>query len=971
MSTDSPSAYYFLPWVRYGVLKSIEGMPVFGKKGLGDSNIGRVKVPITLQLIGSENGSENTEDVEVPMSIFGPGDVVGIDPREIVRTEPSNLSTDFPPHLFPFIEFDRPDFPWLFTPAAPDAGDCLRPWIVLVVVPKEDGQIIIDTTKPLPVLRCSIKQLPDLEESWAWAHAQYVGDTGETQEGVADELGKWPAQNVSRLLCPRKLTENQGGANGYLACVVPAFQSGRQAGLGETVDDKKLEPAWKLADADKDGGNIDLPVYYHWEFGTGAKEDFEDFINRLTLLENLSGGSSRRMDLSKSGGGMPDYPDVTLGIAAALETPEEMQTPETLPATFTSLSFQLELQKLLNSPEISAEPRLPPPLYGGWCVESATPGRPLLDTLPKEHWLKTLNLDPRYRVAAALGTQVVQREQEQLVAAAWEQAAELKAVNQWFKQKQLGRAVTASIHAQRLGTLSEDTFWQLTAPIPTEVDSPTASIQPTSASLSSEALRKAGAVLAAAPGKAEDSIIKAEDPIMKAAVAVLQGAAPGKAEDSLSKAVVSASYRRMLRPLGRLARQTPTEAVGAVGGSTVSPPPPGRGGLLQRIATGQLRVAPDPGATAVAAAISGYRPAQVPAPPPPATVRGGFPDAALTSGTPQGKLRDRNQLMGELDPYLTFNREVERVEGPQIAQQRSTLPTPISMRDDPLQPIANVPLSFPQPMYVPLRNQFQNMLIADVDRIPNNSLALLQPNAAFIESYMVGLNHELTRGLLWREYPTLLGTTYFHQFWDVRGSVDPKEDIDDISAWTGELGTHLRTEQGRNLFMLLIKGDLLVRYPNIVIYVQRARFSVGNDPTSLKPDKDSPEEFPLLRINPVPGVTLLGFDLDPPPRKVSPDDPNPDPGWFFIIEEHPTETRFGLDNSRPSDQGLTSWRDLIWDDVKTRDSGYLCVMDSKPLPSPPDTNAEWGKNSANMAYITLQKAYRLQVHSSFWFSDKG
>ena len=75
------------------------------------------------------------------------GDIIGIDPREIIRTEPRNLTPDFPPYLFPFIEFDRPDFPWLFTPGKPDTDGCLRPWVVLVVVPKQNSRIKTDSSK--------------------------------------------------------------------------------------------------------------------------------------------------------------------------------------------------------------------------------------------------------------------------------------------------------------------------------------------------------------------------------------------------------------------------------------------------------------------------------------------------------------------------------------------------------------------------------------------------------------------------------------------------------------------------------------------------------------------------------------------------------------------------------------------------------------------------------------------------------
>ena len=47
----------------------------------------------------------------------------------------------------------------------------------------------------------------------------------------------------------------------------------------------------------------------------------------------------------------------------------------------------------------------------------------------------------------------------------------------------------------------------------------------------------------------------------------------------------------------------------------------------------------------------------------------------------------------------------------------------------------------------------------------------LETNPRFIESYMVGLNHEMARELLWREYPTDQRGTCFRQFWDLSAVV--------------------------------------------------------------------------------------------------------------------------------------------------------------------------------------------------------
>ena len=74
---------------------------------------------------------------------------------------------------------------------------------------------------------------------------------------------------------------------------------------------------------------------------------------------------------------------------------------------------------------------------------------------------------------------------------------------------------------------------------------------------------------------------------------------------------------------------------------------------------------------------------------------------------------------------------------------------------------------FDLPMYAPLRDLSAELLIPNVNLIENNSITLLETNQKFIEAYMVGLNHEFARELLWREYPTDQRGSYFRQFWDV------------------------------------------------------------------------------------------------------------------------------------------------------------------------------------------------------------
>src|ERR1700752_1270418 len=110
----NPSAnYLFLPWVRQGAAAGIQTTDMTAAQA------GAVSVTMNLSI-------NATPAVQQRVRLYGPGDVTGIDQQQIVRTEPRAQSTDFEPNYFPAIEFDRPDYPWLFTPGKADASGRLR-----------------------------------------------------------------------------------------------------------------------------------------------------------------------------------------------------------------------------------------------------------------------------------------------------------------------------------------------------------------------------------------------------------------------------------------------------------------------------------------------------------------------------------------------------------------------------------------------------------------------------------------------------------------------------------------------------------------------------------------------------------------------------------------------------------------------------------------------------------------------------
>jgi len=195
--TDLTGSYRFLAWSRRGLAASPQ------VQGAAD---GRLRLPVTLKM---SKGQAETEDVTRTLRLYGPGDVVRLDDKQIIRREPRPGTNDFEPNYFPLIELDAPDLPWLFSPEL--AGARVRPWLALVVVRREVAQLSADPRRPLPWISLAPadaeQELPDLSEAWAWAHVQIAGSAESPGEALD---GRRPELTLSRLLCPRRLLPSTG-----------------------------------------------------------------------------------------------------------------------------------------------------------------------------------------------------------------------------------------------------------------------------------------------------------------------------------------------------------------------------------------------------------------------------------------------------------------------------------------------------------------------------------------------------------------------------------------------------------------------------------------------------------------------------------------------------------------------------------------------------------------------------------------
>ena len=1018
--------YQFHPWARKGIANNItEGDDL----GAGTSTtIERAPLAIGVSL----NGTAQTKN----FLLVGPGDIIGVNNSMVVRTEPVNWVTDFEPNYLAFIEFYDEDFAWRYSPAAP-AGNRLRPWIFLLVL-KEDEFERTAQRVPLPSVKISgTAVFPPAAETWLWAHVHSNADIPDSELSDYEKFllslntttTNDPDQLYCRLMSPRKLEPKTA----YVAFLIPAFETGRLAGLGQPTDTTHAQQAsW-----DDTGARGEMPVYYEWSFKTGVDEDFESLVRLLEPRVMDPKVGIRDMDChapgfvkADSSGELPGTSPPIIGLEGALRSPDTVST--TFPDPPASTSFQQELQKIVNLPfeilgtDTSGDPVISIPLYGGNHAKTSATDVVKLD-ITRQDWVDDLNKDPRTRVAAGFGTRVVQENQDYFMRKAWDQVTNVLAANKKIKQAVFTMNVAARYTAKTFSALAPNNLLAMSKPVLSRVmGSPTTILQQ---------VRNSNIPVAAFSGTFR-RYLRPRGPVMRKLNAATPLIFDGLINDIGAGKVTAAPPRST--PAG--IPDTSTIA-GQISSATM---PAWLTWLIQHallvliillillaavgFATGAWLVV---GIIAVAAAIAAARArtvvvrdtaaataltdpraeasalASIPPQPhftlalsdetttPPATstpagadsVEGGNFRKALTDFSKRMTINVPQEAVVPLNLPQTYQK-VSAAISPLTAfpyQLYYTIKFPgyINTTDPASIFEAMAYPDFEEPMYKELVDISGELLLPNLKLVPANTISLVKTNQEFIESYLVGLNHEMGRELLWREYPTDQRGSYFRQFWDVKGIIRPDagktdaelteeyKDIDPIHTWGRPtlLGSHNKrsTAAGQDKAVLLMRGDLLKRYPNTVIFAQKAIPKNNSTDTVIDQDLSTAEfatevRFPLYKAGLPPDIKVFGFDLTI--KQASGDDLTPgfddNLGWFFVIQEVPGEPRFGMDiHYDPGTDGI-SWDDLAWDLLP--DGTQFIKGNVLPNITVAD-KSRWGSDSANMAYVLFQKPSMVAVHA--------
>lgn len=789
------------------------------------SHNGRTAVELRVDLEGEQPGAQpRRRTINRRLELYGPGDVGGFDHGQVARVYPRPGTPNAEPNYFAAIDLDRPDLAWLATAEAPNAGR-LRPWLALVVAEQREGvRLVVEDGLEVPVLELSKdpeRALWPLDEAWAWAHAQVLdegGLPGTVQSVIANDINC-----VSRLLCPRRLDPNRS----YVAAVVPSYLAGVQAAFGDEVTASD-EPAWDRARLD---AVVRLPVLYHWQFSTGPAGDFESLAAKLHAVADPPGVGQASLDVDDPSldGAQAGPLDMQGALRLAGRGPVDDPTPA---GVVDALSDYLADNPGSGPAEGEARIVAPLPLYGGRSVGARSPAA-------GPSWLGELNLDPRHRLAAGIGARIVQADQTQLMASAWDQLGTLARADRLARQRELAMASRERLFGKHLPNMDIDRMISATRPAHYALGGADSSL---------------GTKLA-------------RQPALEAA-----------ASASLARRV---GVRRVLRREGAASETR------------------GKAGLLSRIHDHTLTVVPDP-------------------------EDGSYPRPNVNEHSP-GLHQAAVELRAALHP-----RSNPRHRGPALGLGARQI-----LRDDPRVEAGagGEPVSFEprmdHPMVHELARRRPELVLPGVEAVPDNSVILLEPNAAFIEAFMVGLNHELNRELLWRGFPASGRGTSFRRFWDRIG--EDADDIEAIRGWQGALGDHLLTSNDGQDSLLLVRGELLLRYPNTVIYATRST------------RRGTEVREPYIRGELPPDMVYIGFDISPRDLR--------DQDWTFVFEEQVSELRFGLDVD-PEPGPNPGADDLSWPEG----AAFASATD----PELQSQHGHWGRDAAAIAKLSYQRPVRVR-----------
>jgi len=716
------------------------------------SSDNRLRFTYDLQVTGQAGVVGNP--IALSGEIRGPGDISGIDPQAISRVEPGSGLKAFEPSYMPFMEFVDADFPCRYS-LSTGTGNRVLPWIVLLALRADEFEFVdqvIGRAGKIRVLDVA-SSLPDLSQSWAFAHVQVALPADENNEKQI--INQRRRSGFSRLLCPRRLAERET----YYLFLVPSYEAGRQAALGIPIQPQPFDqPAW----SDATSGTLELPIYRQNQFRTSAMEDVESLARRLKPIDSDQQGSiGHSTDVDASN---PGYyagyskPGATFAQQAALMAPNSAAQGFNTDDTLVQLMIPTleEVIKGETDDNDEEDPLVAFPPYG-WRfkpqtnVSSARAGR--------NQWFDRVNLDLKFRHAAGDGSRTVAHFQDPLLSMAWQQYDEVLSTNRTLSALAISKYLTARLLDKHFDRLPTDIAVVLSESLQAVVKVEDSNIREdfrkngTPATFASRALRRQSA-------KRTVKITNAQQTSQKIIPAPL---IPGDSTSNSQASSVTAKFTADIDD-NFFAEQGFAPTVSAE--------------FSQLLDTSVYSESARPRRAGVA--VQSFSSQNY---------------AAIVSGT-----------LSTLP----------------MMKMKATISGLSAREQDRINPIFRSP-QIPVPMSRLLTDVDKEALLSDADKLPRNSVSFFVENRRFIESFMVGANHQINNALRFSEFPCDMRGTVLRQFWD-RGNDNSKSDIPEIHKWRGTLGNNFSPDDSdrQSNVVVVIKGDIIRKLGQVIVVLNIA-----------------------------------------------------------------------------------------------------------------------------------------------------
>jgi hypothetical protein len=725
------------------------------------------------------NDATNQAIANASYELFGPGDVERLAAGAITRRFPAPFASNAEVTKLALVEFSAVDLPWRYTPQLAGANG-LRPWLVLVVGQRSANDIVLR-----PDGRVTLGLVAQfnhrLGESLKWAHVHEVA-------GHA---------TVARLLAP-----TPAGAGNYLddteyvACLVPAFTA--------SGDD-----AW-------DGTRpVTCALYDWWSFRTGPAGDFRDLARKL-----------HKAALVPKPGGKPfGIAQVSYASRAALQKTTQLQT-----------AGALRLPRVPGDPPDPADDAPPNDVVletAALARRIVTPdGRPVV-TSPRydapfgdangpddpvdNGWIAQLRNDPRLRGAAGLGAWNAVEWQDRISAAAALKAGDLAIAAGRIRHVALGVEVSRSLWRRRLPADSPERIAVLMSSL--------------------------GRLLTTAGRSALDEVAGRTPQLSRA---LLSSAARRALRPGPARTALSADGRAPFGAVIAAANECPDDRADPAGiHSTGRDPDAAVKQAIVEAARGDMgladavlqRLGSHPGPGAVAAALRAL-----------AAGPGGKPDleavkrflATRTFPEPDPSVLEWDGWMNEHaahEPCRTLDLDafagiVSKAIDPTVARPPAvervlaTLPGIEHIGPVEIEPELDLPLwSF-------VSERAPDWMLPGAGDLLDGDVVALGTNPVFVESYLVGANHQASAELRWRNVPLVTRWSPLRKFWQRKSSV---LDIVPIRQWKAAdpLGSAalLPPDHPGDEAVVAFRTTLFRRYPSTVVYL----YQQENDWTAPAP----------------------------------------------------------------------------------------------------------------------------------------